>query len=149
MRLNRNQKLFRVVITQLLLLVLVFSLASFANTVIPNSVPPYLAQSQNLGPEDPSRVISISMRLSLRDRSGRDTLLRDLYDRHSQQYQKWLTPDQFASRFAPTAQQVATVQSFLHSQNLTVTAVNRHNYTVTAQGRVADIERAFGVQINR
>ena len=90
------------------------------------------------------------MRLSLRA-TGPDAiaLLRDLYHRHSQQYQKWLTPDQFAARFAPTAQQSAAVQSFLRSQGLTVTAVNRHNYTVTAQGRVADMQRAFGVQINR
>ncbi len=41
------------------------------------------------------------------------------------------------------------VQNFLKSQGLTVTAVNKFNYTVSAQGTIADVQKAFGVQINR
>ncbi len=141
--------LLRVLMVQLLLAVFVLSMVSFANTVIPNSVPAYLAQAQNLGPEDPGRVINITVRMALRDRAGRDLLLRDLYDKTSPQYQKWLTPEQYAARFAPTAQAAGTVQDFLRSQGLTVTDVNRFNYTIIAQGRVSDIQRAFSVQINR
>ncbi len=141
--------LFRVFITQVVLAVFVLSMVSFANTVIPNSVPAYLPQAQNLGPEDPGRVISITVRMALHDRAGRDALLRDLYDRQSPQYQKWLTPEQYAARFAPTAQEVAVVQDYLKSQGLTPTAVSKLNYTVTAQGRVSDIQKAFAVQINR
>ena len=131
--------LFRVLITQALLAVFALSMVSFANTVIPNSVPAYLSRAQNLGPEDPGRVISITVRMALRDRAGRDALLRDLYDRRSPQYQKWLTPEQYAARFAPTTQEAAMVQDYLKSQGLTVTAVDKFNYTVTAQGRVSDI----------
>ena len=141
--------LFRVLITQALLAVFALSMVSFANTVIPNSVPAYLPQAQNLGPEDPGRVISITVRMALRDRAGRDALLRNLYDSRSPQYQKWLTPEQYAARFAPTTQEAAMVQDYLKSQGLTVTAVDKFNYTVTAQGRVSDIQRAFAVQINR
>ncbi len=141
--------LLRVLFVSVLVAVLLLSMASFANTIIPNSVPPYVSRAQNLGPEDAGRVISITMRLALRDRAGRDTLLHDLYDKTSPQYQKWLTPEQYAARFAPTAQTAATVQNFLRSQGLTVTDVNRFNYTITAQGHVSDIQRAFSLQINR
>jgi len=144
----RIPKTFRLVMAQLLIVGFVLTMTSFA-TIIPNSVPNYLPKAQNLGAENPDRVISITMRLALRDRAGRDALLQQLYDRHSSQYQKWLTPEQYAARFAPTAQSAASVKSFLTSQGLTVTDTNRFNYTVTAQGRVADVQRAFGVQINR
>jgi len=149
MRPTRTLRLFGVVVAHLLLATLVLPMASFADTVISNSVPPYLAKASNLGPEDPSRVISITIRLAQHDRGGRDALLRQLYDRQSSQFQKWLTPEQYAARFAPSSQDAAKVQEFLKSQGLTVTATNKFNYTITAQGRVGDIQKAFGVQINR
>ena len=133
----------------MMLTTLVLSMASFANTVIPNSVPPYLSKASNLGPEDPSRILNITVRLALHDRAGRDALLRQLTDSKSPLYHQWLTPAQYAARFAPSAQEAARVQEFLKSQGLTVTATNKFNYTVTAQGRVADIQKAFGVQIDR
>ncbi len=149
MRFMKIPGLFRVLLVQVLLTVFLLSMVSFAATVIPSSVPPYISRAQNLGQEDPGRVISITMRMALRDRAGRDALLRDLYDKNSPQYQKWLTAEQYAARFAPTAQAAATVQDFLRSQGLTITDVNRFNYTITAQGRVSDIQKAFAVQINR
>ncbi len=112
-------------------------------------MPAYVSTAQNLGAENPARIIPITMNLALHNRAQRDTLLQQLYDRNSPLYQKWLTPQQYADRFAPTSQEAATVQTFLKSQGLTVTAVNQFNYTVSAQGTVADVQKAFGVQINR
>ena len=126
----------------------VVSSAAVAVT-IPNSVPPYVASAQNLGAENPARVIDITVNLALHNRAQRDALLQQLYDRKSPLFQKWLTPQQYADRFGPTAQEAAMVQNFLKSQGLTVTAVNKFNYTVRAQGTIADIQKTFGVQINR
>ena len=70
-------------VAHLLLATLLLPMASFAATVISNSVPALPCPASNLGPEDPSRVISITVRLALHDRAGRDALLRDLYDRKS------------------------------------------------------------------
>ena len=52
------------------LVTLVASTASFA-AVIPNSVPAYVMRAQNLGPENPNRVIEISVDLAVRDPLGR------------------------------------------------------------------------------
>jgi len=122
---------------------------TFAAATIPNSVPPYVATATNLGAENPARTIDITVRLALHDRAGRDALLKQLYDRNSPLFQKWLTPDQYAARFAPSAHEASMVQDFLKSQGLTVTATNRFNYTVSARGTVADVQKAFGVQIDR
>ena len=144
---TRIPGLFRIAI--ILLAVFVLATVSFANTVIPNSVPAYLPQAQNLGPENPDQVITITMRLALRDRAGRDALLRDLYDPRSPQYQKWLTPEQYAARFGPSAMQASLVERYLREHGLNITDVNRFHYTITATGRVSNVQRAFNVQINR
>ena len=70
-------------------------------------------------------------------------------DKNSPNYHHWLTPEQYRSQFAPTAQDVATVRNFLSSHNMTVIGVDQHNHFVVAQGRVADAKAAFNVQINR
>ena len=131
-----------------LLVALVASTASFA-AVIPNSVPAYVTRAQNLGPENPGKVIEISVRLALRDPAGRDALLKQLYDRNSPLFQKWLTPQEYAARFGPTAQQAAIVKDFLRAHGLTVTSVSKFNNIIDAEGTIADIQRAFAVQINR
>jgi len=145
---TRILKVFQVV-TCLVMVACVLSTMSFAATIIPNSVPPYLSKATNLGAEDPARVINVTVRLALHNRAGRDLLLQQLYSRTSPMYHKWLTPDQYAARFAPTSQEAAQVQDFLKSQGLNIIATNKYNYTVTAQGQVSDVQKAFGVQINR
>ncbi len=140
-------RLLRVTLILVVLAGLV-STASFAAT-IPNSVPGYVSSAQNLGAENPARVIPITVNLAPHDRAGRDILLKQLYDRNSPLYQKWLTPQGYADRFGPTTQEAAMVQNFLKAQGLTVTAVSKFNNTVSAQGSVADVQKAFGVQINR
>ena len=142
-------RLLGVFASHLVLAALALSVASFAATNVPNNVPAFLPQATNLGPEDPSRVINLSVRLALHDRAGRDALLKQLYDSKSPLYHHWLTPQQYAARFGPTATESALVQSFLKSHGLNVTAVDQFNYTVSAQGRVADIQKALNVQINR
>ncbi len=143
---STTSRLLGVTVTLVLLAALVSTAAA---TTIPNSVPPYVASAQNLGAENPAKTIDISVRLGLHDRAGRDLLLKQLYDKKSPMYQKWLTPTEYAARFAPSTQEAAAVQQYLKSQGLNVTAVNKFNYTVNARGTVAEVQKAFGVQISR
>ena len=124
------------------------SVVAFAAAGASNSVPAFVSQAINLGPEDLSRVINIDVRLALHNRAGRDALLKELYDPKSPRYHQWLTPQQYADRFAPTRMEAALVREFLKSHGLDVTAVDQFNYTVRAQGSIADIQKAFNVQIN-
>jgi subtilase family serine protease len=141
----------RLALPRMMTLALVMAMISAVSmaATIPNSVPPYVSTAQNLGGENPSRVIQITVNLALHNRADRDALLKQLYDRNSPLYQKWLTPEEYASRFAPSTREATMVQDYLKSQGLSVTAVNKFNYTVTATGTVADVQKAFGVQIDR
>ncbi|HVP49946.1 MAG TPA: S53 family peptidase [Candidatus Bathyarchaeia archaeon] len=133
------------------LLVLTLTSAAFAaNTlVVANSTPRFAKSAQNLGPEDPSKVISITVHLQLRNRAERDALLKQLYTPGNPQYHQWMTVEEYAARFGPTAQQAAVVQDFLKSNGLAVTSTHANNFYVNAQGTIADVQKAFNVQINR
>jgi subtilase family serine protease len=116
---------------------------------IANNTPGFIATAQNIGPEDPTKVIDVTLWLRLHDRAGLDSLTRELYDPTSANYRHWLKPADFAARFAPTAQEAKVVEDFLTSHNLTVVAVGPANGFVRARGTVADAAKAFQVQINK
>jgi subtilase family serine protease len=117
---------------------------------------PMLSQRANAGPnvhmlgaENQSKQISVTFWLKQRDQAGFDRLVRQMYDRTSPNYHHWLTVKQFDARFAPGADDMATVKKYLAAHNLQVVRTDRLNLAVTARGSVADVERATGVQLNR
>jgi subtilase family serine protease len=124
-------------------------LASTPGTnLIANNTPGYVATAKNLGAEDSAKVIEVSIWLQLHNRSQFDTLTQSLYDRSSSSYHHWLKANDIAARFAPTAQEVKTVQQFFAANNLTVVKTGPNNLYVRARGTVGDVEKAFQVQLN-
>src|SRR4051794_10988158 len=67
-----------------------------------------LDRATRLGAASPSQRLTIGISLARPDAAGEQTLLKDLFDRSSPQYHRWLTPSQFAARFGVPA---ATVQA--------------------------------------
>jgi subtilase family serine protease len=110
---------------------------------------PGFAQGTNMGPEDVTKQISITVWLNLHNQQALDALVQDLYDKDSPNYHHFLTMDQFKAQFSPTPKEAATVSAYLAAHHLTVTSVDKFNLFVTAQGTVADAQAAFNVQINR
>jgi subtilase family serine protease len=115
---------------------------------VAHNTPSYVATAKNLGTEDPSKTIEVSIWLNPHNRGEMDALARDLYDRTSPNYRHWLTRSQIAARFAPTAEEAKTVQEFFESHNLKVVKVGGDNFFVRARGTVGDVEKAFQVQLN-
>ncbi|MGB9283792.1 MAG: S53 family peptidase, partial [Candidatus Sulfotelmatobacter sp.] len=115
---------------------------------VAHNTPNYVATAKNLGTEDPSKTIEVSIWLKLHNRAEMDAVARDLYDRTSPNYRHWLTRSQIAARFAPTAEEAKTVQEFFESHNLKVVRVGGDNFFVRARGTVGDVEKAFHVQLN-
>ena len=133
----------------LLLLTLATSAFAANGQIIANSTPHFVGTAQNLGPESPSKVIGITVRLQQHNVAEREALLKQLYDPKSPLFQQWLTPAQFAAKFGPTAQEAAVVKNFLESHGLVVTSVHQNNFYINAQGSIADVQRAFNTSINR
>ena len=136
----------------LVVLILTLSAARPANAAsgqfVAHNTPSYVATAKNLGTEDPSKTIEVSIWLKPHNRAEMDAVARDLYDRTSPNYRHWLTRSQIAARFAPTAEEAKTVQEFFESRNLRVVRVGGDNFFVRARGTVGDVERAFHVQLN-
>lgn len=107
------------------------------------------AQGTNMGPEDETKQISVTVWLNLHNKQGLDSLVQQMYDKDSPNYHQFLTLEQYKTQFAPTAKEVATVRDFLSTHNLKVTSVDKLNHFVVAQGRIGDAQAAFSVKINR
>src|ERR1035437_1294912 len=119
------------------------------NTVLANSTPQFVTSARNLGPENGSKIITVTLWLHQHNEAALDELARQLYTEGSPNYHRFLTFEQYRANFAPTEQEAALVAEFLKSKNLSVTSVHKYNHFVSAQGSVADVEKAFHVQINR
>jgi subtilase family serine protease len=107
------------------------------------------AKPQNLGSEDPSKLITVTVWLNQHNKAALDELVRQMYEPGSSNYHRWLTREQYRSRFAPTAEDAAQVRDYLIAHNFTVNSVDKYNHYLVAQGRVSDAQNAFNVQLNR
>jgi len=132
------------------------SAVAFACLAVSLIAVPMFAQSTNrvpsnaqiLGVEDQSKQISVTLWLTQHDKANFDEAVRQMYDRSSPAYHHFLTLKEYEARFAPRAADMATVRQHLAANNLQVVAVDKMNHYVTAQGRVSDVQRAIGTQIN-
>ncbi|HUA14361.1 MAG TPA: S53 family peptidase [Verrucomicrobiae bacterium] len=124
------------------------ALPAAAGSFVAHNTPAYVKTAKNLGPEDPSKTIDVSVWLKPHNRAGLDSLARQLYDPASPNYRHFLSQSQFAKMFAPTAAEADTVRKFLAGQNLSVVRTGPNNMFVRARGTVADVQTAFHVQLN-
>jgi subtilase family serine protease len=106
-------------------------------------------RATNLGPEDESKQISVTVWLNLHNKAALDTMVQQMYDKTSPNYHKYLTLKDFKTQFAPTAKEAATVRDFLAAHNMKVTSADKNNHFIVAQGRVGDAQTAFNVKVNR
>jgi subtilase family serine protease len=108
-----------------------------------------LPNTQVLGAEDQTKEIRVNFWLKQHDKAGFDELVRQMYERTSPNYHKWMTEKEFSSRFAPTPAEMAIVKQHLAAHNLKIVSTDKFNLVVTARGTVADVQRATGVKLNR
>jgi kumamolisin len=74
--------------------------------------------------------------------------LREIQDKSSPLFHKFLTPAAWTARFGPSAAAERAVVSWARNSGLTVTHLYRNRLVVDVAGQVGTIEKALGVQIN-
>jgi subtilase family serine protease len=116
---------------------------------VSNVAPTLPANAQNLGAEDASKEIAVTVWLRQRNKAELDSMVHDMYDKNSPNYHHFLTREQYRSKFAPTAKDARTVRDYLAGNNLNVTSIEKNNHYVIARGQIGNIQKAFNVQINR
>lgn len=113
------------------------------------SVPRWAQPARDRGAADPGSQVDIRVYLPLRDADTALATVRDVSDPRSADYGKYLSPQDFRSRFAPTAADVAQVEQFLKGAGLKIGDVPDNHHSVAASGTLAQIQKAFGVQVHR
>lgn len=125
-----------------------YPLAVSAQSTVAHNTPGFVKKATNLGPANPSTVITATVWLKLRNQSQLDRLVQQLYQKGSPNYQKWVDQSVIDANFSPKAQAVNAVQNFLTAHGLTILHVAENNFYIKAQGTIDAMEKAFHVQIN-
>jgi subtilase family serine protease len=94
-------------------------------------------------PDD--RIMQLDVVLQLRDRDGLHRFLEDLYNPHSPNYRRWLTPAQFTERFGPTQKDYDTVLRWAKASGFDVVGGSRDGMEVQIRGPVSAVESALHV----
>jgi subtilase family serine protease len=120
-------------------------------TTIPNSHPPMARADNDRGRLASGTLIhgmSIVMLLTSAQEAALQELIASQQNSSSAQYHKWLTPDQFASRFGLADTDIAKVQSWLEQQGFAVESVARSKNRITFSGTAGQVESAFGTELH-
>ncbi len=116
-------------------------------TAMTAHVPPAVAsgQARLIGQLPSDERISLAIGLPLRNESGLDELLGQLYDPRSPNYRRYLSVAEFTERFGPAQDDHDAVVRFAASNGLAVTGTRANRLVVDVEGSVANIERALHV----
>ena len=77
-----------------------------------------------------------------------DKLFNDQQDPRSPSYHKWLTPEQYGSRFGLSQNDLNKITAWLQSQGFTIVRTARGRNWIVFSGSAAQVERTFQTQIH-
>jgi subtilase family serine protease len=110
------------------------------------TVPALLNGALDLGPLMP-RPLDITMALPLRDQAGLDALIAAQNTPGNPQYHHYLSPDQFAQRFAPLPATVARVTGWATSSGLSNVSVSPNRTLVHMTGASSLVGNLLGMHL--
>jgi hypothetical protein len=116
--------------------------------VLPGHVPAAAKLNQRVGRLTEEKQLRLAIGLPLRNVPELNELLRQIYDPASTNFHQYLTPEQFALRFGPTEADYRSVIEFAHTNQLTITEVHPNRMLLDVLGSVADIQKAFRIQLS-
>ncbi len=112
------------------------------------SLPPLIRVSRLLGSDSANRTLQMSVGLAMRNSGQLDALLQGLYDPSSAAYHQFLTVNEFAQQFGPTASQQQAVENYLTQRGFTITGTYASHLLIDFSGPESLAEQVFGVKID-
>jgi subtilase family serine protease len=91
--------------------------------------------------------ITVQVQLALHNQAQADAELADITNPDSPNYGKFLTDEEYNAKYAPTAEDIAAVQSHLEAAGLSVKFVPTNRTFVSAEGTAVQVEKAFSTQL--
>jgi subtilase family serine protease len=95
----------------------------------------------------PQRMLTITVTLKLRDQEGLQRLLSQQQNPSSPDYRRWLTPQEFSSRFGPDPSQFKAVRHWLAAQGFEIESSSMERRSITVKGSAGLAERVFQTEI--
>jgi pseudomonalisin len=108
-----------------------------------------LVQATFLGPVDPNQIVRVAVALQMQNGQALQSLVQQQATPGSPNFNKYITPAQFNTTYAPSAASVTVVKNYLASAGLSSIAVEPNNLFVTATGSAAKIQAAFNTKLMR
>ncbi|MEO6923005.1 MAG: protease pro-enzyme activation domain-containing protein, partial [Bryocella sp.] len=93
--------------------------------------------------------LMLQFAMSPAKRAALDQLVAAQQDPTSSEYHRWLTPEQFRTRFGVDGTQESAVLQWLSAQGFTVKEISRGGLFVRFSGTVGQAQQAFGASIHR
>ena len=116
--------------------------------ILKGHIPKAATINSMAGPLADTVSLDLVIGLSLPDPKGLDNFLKDVYDPKSPRYRHFLTPEEFAARFSPSAADYQAAVNLLKSKGLRVTATFPDRLMVDIKATAADIRKVFHVNLN-
>lgn len=119
---------------------------------LPAMVSPRLAVATRLGEVQAETVLplmTLRFNQTALQQAALQQLLLDQQNPASPQYHRWLTPEQFASRFGLSTADIAKARAWLTEKGFTVRAAARGGQYLRFSGTVAQVENAFQTHVER
>jgi hypothetical protein len=123
------------------------SVLAFGQSDQPAPLRREIAASRLLHQAPRTQRLNLSIGLPLRNQAELDALLPQLSDPSSEQFHQYLTPEQFAARFAPSDEDYQALIQFAQQNGLSVTHTHANRAVLSVSGAAADVERAFQVKL--
>ena len=89
----------------------------------------------------------LTIGLPLRNRAELNRLLIELYDPATPRFRQFLSPEEFAARFAPVEKDYQRVANFVRTNGLAVTGLHPNRMLMEVSGVVERVERAFHTRL--
>lgn len=112
----------------------------------PKALPQYDA-----GPVDPTFKLDnvrIVFKRSVQQQAALDQLLAQQQDRSSPNYHQWLTPEEYATRFGLSTEDVNEIRTWLEAEGFTINYVARGRSWIAFSGTAAQVQAAFHTEIH-
>lgn len=115
------------------------------------NVRPTIAYARDQGPVNGSLALptmTLHFAMSASQKADLQQLLKLQQTRHSTQFHKWLTPEQYAERFGMNSKDLQKVTLWLESQGFTNIQAARGRTFVTFSGTASEAQNAFNTSIH-
>ena len=114
----------------------------------PGRVPDLVLKSHKIAQLKTSQPLNLVIAFEVPKEQELRKLITELYDPNSTNYHKWLSPEDFGSRFGRSEAEINTAINWLLSQGFTIEQTWPNRLAISFSASTELIEKAFDIEIN-